>query len=811
MYVLATTEGLGEPPAWVKSCMWTAVSGVLIQLIIVMALPMYTKKQAEADAAYDMTEGKKKAWDAAHADIDDTQPPSDWQIIEDIEGGAVLGVTDATGEQNDVHPDLNRLELKKDSMHLQTPFWLLQIFSMFCIYGGITGVIVGILTFPAGTTKISAAVLCAIALSALYFGVTFVLWIARSISEEDSPLTSAALCMTTTTRKAPMFAVLFLASRMRALQLDPPYGIPPYWMQCCFYGITAFVYLESLVALYVGGTGDKAKGYYGVYLFRCGSKFAHLCHHGCALVTYGLLIPVVHGVYQMKDATGVPAALSTTMECVLYFEAAYFGVVLVQDLTMFVEEFEEIELTMLRDTAISAGISLGLAPLLCILFVATRMRALQITQQLGDPPGWAQDCMVVAVFATCTQALCCLLMPIFIGSACKVDEDGNPDYDLNPMVGAYAVAMVKYVALMFLHGSVIAVCYSVFSMTPETANSSGRFLTSAKALTEMFAGVLVVFCIALLFSSAKVIGMAIKMVIEAADQELIGVDITIKKVALNLFKGFVHVSRLVVHQPEFEVTWTRQKDGKLVGTPSERKCVWKEDYIAKVDLVLIKVNLWRILSTMGKEFELENLSVKGIHFNVEKPDTNMKAENANIQYIINHLDALGLIPPPDKPETLDEKKKKVDERYEELAKVDAEAKAKAEAEANTEVEAIAEDKKPVDGDAPLVIIHKIALGDIGAGVCIRNVKFFGEISFHPSIGLVEFDDVQQQIFGGKEDLKPAEMVACIIQAIARHVFDGVMVELPHQIAKAASDAAQHSVDAMKTSVDKVLKKIPCNG
>merc|ERR1719321_1015436 len=160
------------------------------------------------------------------------------------------------------------------------------------------------------------------------------------------------------------------------------------------------------------------------------------------------------------------------------------------------------EMPMFRDAAVAAGISLGLSPLLCILFVATRMRALQITQQMGAPPGWAQDCMLIAVFAVCVQSVCCLLMPIFVGSACKVDEDGNPDYDLQPMVGAYAVAVVKYVALFALHGSVMMVCYSVYAMTPETAHSGNRMIESRKELFKALAGTLVLFSFALLFSSA---------------------------------------------------------------------------------------------------------------------------------------------------------------------------------------------------------------------------------------------------------------------------------------------------------------------
>merc|ERR1740138_2064719 len=167
---------------------------------------------------------------------------------------------------------------------------------------------------------------------------------------------------------------------------------------------------------------------------------------------------------------------------------------------------------------------------------------------------------------------------------------------------------------MALHGSIIGICVAVYTMTPETAVSSGRVITDRNQLFKALVVTLLVFCIALLFSSAKVIGMAIKMVIESADQELIGVDITIDKVALNLFKGYVQIKKLVVHNPVEELAYAKNDQGKLVGTPTGNKCEWKSEYIAKVDLVLIKINVGRILSTLGHEFELQNLSVKGVHF-----------------------------------------------------------------------------------------------------------------------------------------------------------------------------------------------------
>jgi len=479
---------------------------------------------------------------------------------------------------------------------------------------------------------------------------------------------------------------------------------------------------------------------------------------------------------------------------------------------------------MLRDTAISAGISLGLAPVLCVLFVATRMRALQITQQLGSPPGWAQDCMLIAVFATCVQSVCCLVMPAFVGSACKVDEDGNPDYDLKPMVGAFAVAVVKYAALMALHGSVIAICVSVIVMTPETANSSGRFITGTKHLFEGLAITLLVFCVALLFSSAKVVGLAVKFVIESAElEELLGVKVTVKKVALNLFRGYIHVRKLQLHQPKEEIVYAKNEEGKLVGTLTGNKCEWNEAYIGRVELILIKINLWRLVTTMAREFELEELDLTGLYVNVEKPNPDIHAKNTNLEYILNHIEAEGDCPPTEDTDDSVKAESMQDPKKDKLADQEKYREAHCIPWAQQKMEKIGKkmqtcllkedlpdwEEEIGEEDHTKVIIRKIKVGDIGVGVRISGVKFIGEISFRPRMGLIEFTDVQKQVFGGRENLKSGEMVACIIRALGRHVFNSSVKEIPRQIAKSATEAASKCSSGMKTSVDKALKKLPC--
>mmetsp|Transcript_60047 Transcript_60047/g.166214 ORF Transcript_60047/g.166214 Transcript_60047/m.166214 type:complete len:448 (-) Transcript_60047:181-1524(-) len=416
---------------------------------------------------------------------------------------------------------------------------------------------------------------------------------------------------------------------------------------------------------------------------------------------------------------------------------------------------------------------MGLAPQLCVLFLATRLRALQITQQRGAPPGWAQDFMLMCVFATCIQAVCCLVMPIFIGSACKVDEDGNPDYDLRPMIGAYAVTVVKYVSLMFLHVGAFAICCAVFSMTPETAHSGGHVVKSERSLYSALLTALCVFLLALLMGSAKVVGLAVKWAIESCDRVLLGVDITIGHAALGVCKGYVNIRDLVVHQPDDEMTYLRDESGQLVAMPTGKKLTWKESYILRVKKVIVKIDLWALITSLGQRFVLENLTFTGVHANIEKPSANLKLQDSNVEYIINHMTMLGLI------EDGAEDVKDMHAKAEEATPTEQEQKAR---------EQGAPKKK--QRFEPRVALHKVALGDMGCGVVVDHVPIIGTIRFHPSIGKISFEDAQEELFGGREDSTPTQVIVGLVRAVIKKLSQAVVVDIPRHLAKSSADAAK---------------------
>ena len=83
--------------------------------------------------------------------------------------------------------------------------------------------------------------------------------------------------------------------------------------------------------------------------------------------------------------------LSPTMQCVLNLAFQYFIIYLLLWIYYTIEDLSGVELTMLataKDALESAKATVQFAPMLSVLFVMTRMRALQITQQKGAPQGW---------------------------------------------------------------------------------------------------------------------------------------------------------------------------------------------------------------------------------------------------------------------------------------------------------------------------------------------------------------------------------------------------------------------------------------
>merc|ERR1719316_438629 len=381
-------------------------------------------------------------------------------------------------------------------------FTVLRYLTFLGLYVGFGGVIVGIYLFEppkelweGEVPDISPAVACTMTLSCAFFLVYLGMAISRSYTQFVAGSTGKTqfedvMRMAATTMDlAPMLCVLFLGARMRALQMDPKHGNPQRWAQNCFYLCTYSIIVQTCIAVFVplllGGKVSKGRAsgdvvveqvdMMGGYLAKGLSVLRFLVMLG----VYAGALAVVCAVFTMEHPDGKEHTIpvSPTMQCVVNLAFQYFFIYILLWIFITVEDFTDMDLEFVRDAIETAKSTVQFAPMLCVLFIATRMRALQITNNKGAPQGRAQDGMYMASWALLIQFLMCLVMPIFTGKKYQTDSlDGKTKADAAPLsnpVGAWIVTVLRYLALICLFGGVITVVTSVLMITPETANGRG--------------------------------------------------------------------------------------------------------------------------------------------------------------------------------------------------------------------------------------------------------------------------------------------------------------------------------------------------
>merc|ERR1719478_1657582 len=223
---------------------------------------------------------------------------------------------------------------------------------------------------------------------------------------------------------APMLAVLFIGARMRALQMDPVNGAPQKWAQNCFFMCTYALLVQTCLTIAIpvvlGGTAKKVEptaerpyvteGEIEYEITSMGAGVATVL----SIVKYAILICiyvgfscVIYSVLTIQHPQGpqYTPPVSVTMQCVINLTVQFFTVYLGLWIAQTCKDFLGMELKLVSQLMQNCQATISFCPMLAILFVGTRMRALQITNNKGAPQGWVQDGMYMATWAVLIQFL----------------------------------------------------------------------------------------------------------------------------------------------------------------------------------------------------------------------------------------------------------------------------------------------------------------------------------------------------------------------------------------------------------------------
>jgi hypothetical protein len=184
---------------------------------------------------------------------------------------------------------------------------------------------------------------------------------------------------------------------------------------------------------------------------------------------------VVVSIYIIEHPDGpehtVP--VSPTVQCVISLTLQFFFIYLLIWIMITIQQITGYNLKEHRFFAAleAARATVLFAPMLSILFVACRMRALHMTDQKGAPQAWAQDGMYMATTA-CFISLCmCLIVGLFMHV--ETDEDGNVVNKFDNIWIAIPLITLRYLTMLLMYGGICIVVVSIFLITPETANGRG--------------------------------------------------------------------------------------------------------------------------------------------------------------------------------------------------------------------------------------------------------------------------------------------------------------------------------------------------
>jgi hypothetical protein len=179
-----------------------------------------------------------------------------------------------------------------------------------------------------------------------------------------------------------------------------------------------------------------------------------------------------------KDVSLTPA-ISPAMQCVMNLTAQYFFIYLMLFISITVKQFilpdnNILELTI--DIFDAARATVMFAPMLSMLFIACRMRALQLTKATdgtipvtAGPQLWSQEGMFMSTWSVLIQVIMTILVPIVSGGQKpKLDADGTPEAPEGSPILGYVFDTLKYLCLVLMYGGIVLVLVGIFTMTPET-------------------------------------------------------------------------------------------------------------------------------------------------------------------------------------------------------------------------------------------------------------------------------------------------------------------------------------------------------
>ena len=284
-------------------------------------------------------------------------------------------------------------------------------------------------------SPISTTMKCVISLTIQYMVVFTALGICRTyldmsnVKHDSSAVQKSLKHASETMFYAPMACLMFVGCRMRVLQLTRGQGNPQEWVQMCMVWVTysiTFSTVSVLLAPIFADNEIETDPTTGEVKVDGANPFKNdvlaliftVMRYAAFFALYVGFGGVCAGVFMFEPpkelwsgpVTPVSPAVACTMTLAIAFFGCYLLVAISRTYSMFTggnrseSHFEKV-MSMAANT-------MGMAPMLCVLFLGARMRALQMDPIAGNPQRWAQNCFFMCTYALIAQTCVAIFVQI---------------------------------------------------------------------------------------------------------------------------------------------------------------------------------------------------------------------------------------------------------------------------------------------------------------------------------------------------------------------------------------------------------------
>merc|ERR1719460_2631288 len=178
------------------------------------------------------------------------------------------------------------------------------------------------------------------------------------------------------------------------------------------------------------------------------------------LIMLGLYVGalvVVYGIITFEPPKGtwpgdkVPP-VSPAVQCVMILSAQFFLVYGGIQVCKTVDDWLSFKMENLNKALDGATNSMFFAPMLAVLFIGARMRALQMDPVNGAPQKWAQNCFFMCTYALALQTCLCIAIPLVVGGEVKKGKmEGDMEYEVKNGALASILTVLRFLIMIGIY------------------------------------------------------------------------------------------------------------------------------------------------------------------------------------------------------------------------------------------------------------------------------------------------------------------------------------------------------------------------